>query len=114
MQVKTPSDVFLARFPEKAVHSNHQGENGRTQVVCLDPRAISRGDSSTPNIQPWRRDGSVSSLWRVLQEDPIPEKFYLKTARATKLADRLRGSSSQNLKPQAATLLAALTKGPTR
>ena len=33
----TPSDTSWAHWPAKAVRSNRQGKNGRTQVVCLDP-----------------------------------------------------------------------------
>ncbi|EME69978.1 hypothetical protein H261_10527 [Paramagnetospirillum caucaseum] len=73
----TPSDVFWADWPEKMVRSSRQGENGRTLVLSLDPRAQSRGGCSTPNISAWPNAAAVCSLSQVLETGPIPSKYFL-------------------------------------
>ena len=72
----TPSDASLEPWPEKMLRSSHQGESGRTQVWLLDPRAQSRGGSSTPNISEWPNDAAVCSLWQVL-EASAPSRYFL-------------------------------------
>lgn len=46
----TPSDAFLARLLGKTANCSLQGRNGRTLVVCMDPKEQSRGGYWTPNI----------------------------------------------------------------
>src|SRR5690554_5258617 len=76
--VKTmPSDAFWERLPVKVASYNQQGKNGRTLVVCMDPKGQSLGASSTPNISDWHNDASVCFLSQVLETDLIPQKFFL-------------------------------------
>jgi len=73
----TLSDAFWQDLPAKMIRWSRQGENGRTQVLCLDPRAQSRGASSTPNISEWPNDAVVCSLSQVLETGSIPQRFFL-------------------------------------
>lgn len=52
------------------------GKNGRTQVVCLDTNAASRGASLTRNISESPNAAAVSSLPQVL-ETQTPPKYFL-------------------------------------
>lgn len=76
----TPSDAFWLDWPERMTRWNRQGVNGRTQVWLLDPRAQSRGGSSTPNISEWPNDAVVCSLWQVLEPSTHPRYFLSATA----------------------------------
>ncbi len=67
----------LLGLPVKSTHSSHQGANGRTLVLCLDPRGQSAGASSTPNISEWPNAAAVCSLSQVLERGSIPARFYL-------------------------------------
>ena len=69
--------AFLAHLPAKAIHSSHQGANGRTQVVCLVPKEQSRGESLMPNISEWPNAANVCSLSQVLEQTSIPQRFFL-------------------------------------
>ena len=71
-----PLDAFWATWPEKMVHWNHQGENGRTLVMCVDPGEQSPGGPLTPNTSEWPNDAAVCSLWQVL-EPSAPKRFFL-------------------------------------
>lgn len=73
----TPLVAFWQDLPEKAVNLSHQGESGRTLVVCMDPKGQSLGSSKTPNISEWPNDASVCSLSQVLEKDSIPAKYFL-------------------------------------
>jgi hypothetical protein len=73
----TPSGAFWQDLPEKTFHLSHQGENGRTRVVCVVPRELSRGGSSMPNTSDWPNDAAVCLLSQVLEKDLIPAKYCL-------------------------------------
>lgn len=73
----TPSDASLVHYAGKILHSSHQGLNGRTLVMCLDPKEQSRGVSSTPNISEWPNAAVVCLLSQVLEKGSIPSKYYL-------------------------------------
>ena len=73
----TPSARFLDSFPAKSVNWSHQGKNGRTLVMCLDPKDQSRGASLMPNISEWPNDAAVCFLSRVLEQTSIPQEFFL-------------------------------------
>ena len=73
----TPSERFLASFPAKSVNWSHQGVNGQTLVMCLDPKGQSRGESLMPNISEWPNDADVCLLSQVLEKGSIPQKFFL-------------------------------------
>ena len=85
---ETPSDTFWDDWLAKSAHSSQQGQDGRTQVMCLDPRGASRGAFSTPNTQVWRSDASASSLSDVVEEGPIPETYYLSATALQGIARR--------------------------
>lgn len=72
-----PSGISWAHWPEKAVRSSRQGENGRTLVVCLDPVGASPGVSSTLNISVSPNAASVCFLWQVVEMVSIPPKYFL-------------------------------------
>src|SRR5476649_1434098 len=73
----TPSDAFLARLLGKTASCSLQGRNGRTLVVCIDPKEQSRGGSWTPNISAWPNDAVVCSLSQVLETGSIPPRYFL-------------------------------------
>ncbi|CAI1002634.1 Uncharacterised protein [Serratia fonticola] len=73
----TPSAACLQHLPERMSHCSHQGENGRTLVMCLDPKEQSRGSSKTPNTSEWPNAAVVCSLSQVLVRDSIPPRYYL-------------------------------------
>lgn len=58
-------------------NSNRQGANGRTLVVCMDPREQSHGGFWMPNISAWPNDAAVCSLSQVLEQGSIPSKYFL-------------------------------------
>src|SRR5690625_280185 len=72
-----PSDAFWERLPAKTASYNRQGKNGRTLVVCLDPKEQSRGGCSMPNISDWPNDAAVCSLSQVLERGSIPQRYFL-------------------------------------
>lgn len=69
--------AFWQDLPEKVSRCSHQGSDGRTLVVCLDPREQSRGGSLMPNISEWPNDADVCLLSQVLETDSIPPKYFL-------------------------------------
>ena len=71
------SAAFWQGLPEKIASCSRQGADGRTLVVCLDPRAQSRGASLTPNISDWPNDAAVCSLSQVLERGSIPQRYFL-------------------------------------
>lgn len=73
----THSDAFWLDLPAKLCRSSRQGDGGRTLVMCLDHRGISRGDALMPNTSVWPNDASGCSLLRVLETGPIPDKYFL-------------------------------------
>ena len=76
-RVTTPSGAFWLGLPEKMSRFNRQGENGRTLVVCMDPRGQSLGGPWTPNISDWPNDAAVCSLSQVLETGLIPQRYFL-------------------------------------
>ena len=73
----TPSGTSWEHWPEKAVRSNRQGKNGRTQVVCLDQKGLLPGVSLMLNFSEWPNDAAVCSLSQVLEKGSIPPRFFL-------------------------------------
>ena len=73
----THSGAFWAGLPGKMARWNHQGANGRTLVLCMDPGAQSLGGPWTPNISEWPNDAAVCSLSQVLEKGSIPQRFFL-------------------------------------
>ena len=73
----THSDVFLALSLGKIASCSRQGVNGRTLVVCMDPKEQSRGGFLTPNISAWPNAAAVCSLSQVLETTSIPARFFL-------------------------------------
>src|SRR6202008_1023190 len=72
-----PSAAFWERLPVKMSRSSRQGENGRTLVVCLDPKGQSLGASLMPNISEGPNDPGVFSLSQVLEAGSIPPQYFL-------------------------------------
>ena len=73
----TPSGISWEHWPEKAVRSNRQGKNGRTQVVCLDPGAASPGACSMLNISASPNGAVACFLWQVVEVASIPPRYFL-------------------------------------
>jgi hypothetical protein len=73
----TPSVASSLGLPVKMCHFSRQGSDGRTRVLCLDPKEQSRGESSTPNISEWPNDAAVCLLSQVLETGSIPARYYL-------------------------------------
>jgi len=73
----THLDAFWQDLPAKTASYNHQGENGRTLVVCMDPKGQSLGSSKTPNISAWPNDAQECCLSQALEETPIQPKYFL-------------------------------------
>lgn len=101
----TRSDAFLAHLPGKMIRSSRQGVNGRTRVVCLDPKEQWRGGSSTPNTLDSPNDASVCSLSQVLEKGSIPPQYFLSS---TACAGILRRAANRG-KTLPPALFAALT-----
>ncbi|SAB89421.1 Uncharacterised protein [Enterobacter hormaechei] len=72
-----PSGAFWQGLPEKAVNCSQQGENGRTQVVCLDQKGLLPGVSLMLNFSEWPNDAAVCSLSQVLEKGSIPQRYFL-------------------------------------
>jgi len=73
----THSGAFWAGLPGKMARWSHQGANGRTLVLCMDPGAQSLGGPWTPNTSEWPNDAAVCSLSQVLEKGSIPQRFFL-------------------------------------
>ena len=73
----TPSVASSRAFLERTPPSFRHGANGRTRVWLLDPRAQSRGGSSTPNSSDWHNGAVVCSLSQVLEKGSIPRRYFL-------------------------------------
>ncbi|PBK06273.1 hypothetical protein CNQ84_00755 [Pseudomonas abyssi] len=56
---------------------SRQGEDGRTLVVCMDPKEQRHGGCWMPNISAWPNDAAVCSLSQVLEEGSIPQRYFL-------------------------------------
>lgn len=108
----TPSAAFWERLPAKMGQSSRQGSDGRTLVVCLDPKEQSRGGSLMPNISEWPNDAAVCSLSQVLVKGSIPQRYFLSRkacagilrraeARGKRLPDLLRRALTFLVQPVA-------------
>jgi len=73
----THSAAFWERLPAKIANSSRQGSDGRTLVLCMDPKEQWRGDSSTPNFSAWPNAAAVCSLSQVLERGSIPQRYFL-------------------------------------
>ena len=71
------SGAFWLALPEKMSRFERQGANGRTLVLCMDPRAQSLGGPWTPNISDWPNAAAVCSLSQVLETGSIPQRYFL-------------------------------------
>jgi hypothetical protein len=68
---------FLAGLAGESSELQPAGENGRTQVVCLDQKGLSPGASLMLNFSEWPNDAAVCSLSQVLEKDSIPQRYFL-------------------------------------
>ncbi|SUF22572.1 DNA-cytosine methyltransferase [Pseudomonas putida] len=68
---------FLGALVGESEELNRQGANGRTLVVCMDPRETVDGGFWMPNISAWPNDAAVCSLSQVLEQGSIPSKYFL-------------------------------------
>jgi hypothetical protein len=80
--------AFLARSLGKTANCSLQGRNGRTLVVCMDPKEQSRGGSWMPNISAWPNGAAVCSLSQVLETDSIPPRYFLSAKACAGIARR--------------------------
>src|SRR5690606_39853529 len=103
-----PSAAFLQGLPEKMSHCSRQGKDGRTLVLCLDPKEQSHGGFSTPNISEWPNAAVVCSLSQVLETGSIPQRYFLSSTacagilrRAEKRGKKLPAMLEQALRQQA-------------
>ena len=71
------SGAFWLALPEKMSRFERQGANGRTLVLCMDPRGQSLGGPWTPNISDWPNAAAVCSLSQVLETGSIPQRYFL-------------------------------------
>lgn len=71
------SGAFWLALPEKMSRFERQGANGRTLVLCMDPRAQSLGGPWTPNISDFHNAAAVCSLSQVLETGLIPQRYFL-------------------------------------
>src|SRR3546814_660103 len=85
----TPLAACWAHWPAKAVHSNRQGQNGRTQVTCLAPNAVSPGVCSTLNISGSPNVANACFLWQVVETTSIPPKYFLSAKACTGILRRI-------------------------
>ena len=107
-----PSGAFWLALPEKMSRFERQGENGRTLVLCMDPRAQSLGGPWTPNTSDWPNDAAVCSLSQVLETGLIPQRYFLS---GTACAGILRRAANRgkSLPPSLAAALEAVALEPT-
>ncbi len=70
------SDAFSPLLSGKKSRSNRQGEDGRTVVMCLDPKERLSGEYSMLNTQEWPNDAAVCLLSQVL-EPSVSSKYFL-------------------------------------
>lgn len=108
----THSGAFWAGLPGKMARWSHQGVNGRTLVLCMDPGAQSLGGPWTPNTSEWPNDAAVCSLSQVLEKGSIPQRFFLS---GTACAGILRRAEKRgkSLPPSLHAALQAVVSGQT-
>lgn len=68
---------FLGALVGESEELQPPGANGRTLVVCMDPREQSHGGFWMPNISAWPNDAAVCSLSQVLEQGSIHLKYFL-------------------------------------
>lgn len=70
----THSDTFWLDWFKNVSHCSQQGENGQTQVYCIQLE-LSRGEHSMLNTSDSPNDASACSLWQVLEKEASPKYF---------------------------------------
>lgn len=75
----THSDTFWLDWFKNVSHCSQQGENGQTQVYCIQLE-LSRGEHSMLNTSDSPNDASACSLWQVLDPEVSPRYFLSKKA----------------------------------
>ncbi len=103
----------LLDLPEKIASFSHQGRNGRTLVLSLDPRAQSRGESSTPNISEWPNAAAVCSLSQVLERTSIPSRYFLSSTACAGILRRA-ANRKRTLPPSLQTALERVAQTTTK
>ena len=83
----TPSVIFSVDWLEQRIPSRTL-ENGRVQVWLLAPDELSAGGCSMPNTSECPNAVVESSLWEVLDPEPIPDKYYLSSKAARGILKR--------------------------
>lgn len=98
---------FLAGLAGEDEPLRAPGANGRTLVLCMDPRGQSLGGPWTPNISDWPNDAAVCSLSQVLETGSIPQRYFLS---GTACAGILRRAANRgkSLPPSLAAALEAV------
>src|SRR5690625_3989756 len=109
-----PSDAFWERLPAKTASYNRQGKNGRTLVVCLDPKEQSRGGCSMPNISEWPNDAAVCSLSQVLERVSIPQRYFLSPKACAGILRRAERRGKTLPEPLHRALQAVVSQAPTK
>src|SRR5471030_320197 len=95
-QVKTmPSGAFWEHLPAKAVSCSQQGENGRTQVVCLDQKGLLPGEPLMLNFSEWPNAADVCSLSQVLVRTSIPPQYFLSSKACAGILRRAENRNRQ-------------------
>jgi hypothetical protein len=104
-----PSAASSRAYLERTPPSFRHGANGRTRVWLLDPRAQSRGGSSTPNSSDFPNAAVVCSLSQVLERGSIPPRFFLSSKACAGILRRAgkRGKTLPPMLHQALTSVAA-------
>ena len=68
---------FLGALAGESRALEPPGQNGRTQVVCLDPGAASPGACSMLNISASPNGAVACFLWQVVEVASIPPRYFL-------------------------------------
>ena len=108
----THSGAFWAGLPGKMARWSHQGANGRTLVLCMDPGAQSLGGPWTPNISDWPNAAAVCSLSQVLETTFIPLNYFLSSTACAGILRRAE-KRGKSLPPSLAAALEAVASGQT-
>ena len=111
--LKTPSAASLLALPAKVMRSSQQGENGRTLVVCLDPKEQRHGGSKMPNSTDWPNDAAVCSLSQVLVRGSIPPQYFLSSTACAGILRRAEKRGKALPEPLMRALTAVAFREPT-
>ena len=109
----TPLDASSLRWWEQMPHScRHENRDGGvTQVWLLAPEDRQRGEFSTLNISASPSEGGgSSSLSAVLEEGPVPPRYYLSAKAASGILRRAE-SRGKELPPALEEALRGTTSG---